>query len=517
MTNLLLGIDIGTTLTKGVVIEPGGRILAEAHRPVRLHAEHPGWAEEDAEQWWANTQEVIRELLDLAGCQGASVAAVGVSGMVPALVLLDAAGQPLRRSIQQNDARTDAEIVELRALVDEERFFAETGGSINQQLIAPKMRWLARHEPEAVAATHTALGSYDFVGYRLTGVLGIERNWALESGMWGLATAAWDDELVALAGLRRDQLPPVRASHEILGHVHASAAAATGLAEGTPVIAGVADHVASAFAAGVSEDGDLLIKFGGAGDVLYASAGALTDRRLFIDHHVIPGRYLLNGCMATSGSLVAWYVDNFCAEDRAAAAATAHSVYAYLDERAKDLPAGSGGLVLLPYFLGEKTPLHDPLARGTLVGLGLHHGREHVFRAVLEAVVYGFRHHVDVLAERGLPVTRVLASDGGAASDLWLQIAADVLGRPVTRVLRHPGSSLGAAFVAGKAIGAFERWDQIAEYVSLDRPIEPRPRQQATYESYYGIYRDLYRQLKELFPRLARAAATAHGGEHGTV
>lgn len=517
MTGLLLGIDVGTTLTKGVVIEPGGRMVAEAQRPVRLHAEHPGWAEEDTEQWWANTQEVIRELLDRSGIDGTSIAAVGVSGMVPALVLLDGDGRPLRRSIQQNDARTDAEIAELRALVDEEWFFARTGGSINQQLIAPKMRWLARHEPEVVSEARTVLGSYDYVAFRLTGTLGIEHNWALESGMVDLASATWDDELVALAGLRREQLPTVRASHEILGGVHAEAAVATGLAVGTPVIAGVADHVASAFAAGVAEDGDLLIKFGGAGDVLYATADALTDRRLFIDHHVIPGRFLLNGCMATSGSLVAWYVDNFCAEDRSAAQAAGRNVYSYLDDRAADLPPGSGGVVLLPYFLGEKTPLHDPLARGTLVGLGLHHGRQHVFRAILEAVVYGFRHHVDVLVERGLPVRRVLASDGGAASDVWLQIAADVLGRPVTRVLRHPGSSLGAAYVAGMAVGAFDRWEQIADFVGLDRPVEPRSRQRDAYDAFYAIYRDLYRRLEGLYPRLAHAAATAPGGRDATL
>jgi len=504
MKDAIVGIDIGTTQTKGVVVATDGTVLAQAGREATLHSRHPNWAEQDADEWWSNTLGILRELT--AAVHGlAAIRAVGVSGMVPALVVLDVDGRPLRRSIQQNDARTAVEIAELKEGFGDERFFALTGGSINQQVLAPKLRWLAKHEPDVLAGARWLCGSYDYVGYRLTGTLWAEHNWALESGLCDIGTGAWSAELVELAGIDVGLLPGIRASHEVVGEVQPAVAAATGLEAGTPVIAGVADHVASAFTATVTQPGDLLVKFGGAGDVLYSLDRLVTDPRLFIDHHVVPGAYYLNGCMATSGSLVKWFAREFCQADAASAAATGVGVYAHLDAHAAPLPPGSDGLVVLPYFLGEKTPLHDPFARGTIVGLGLHHGRHHLFRAVLEAVAYGFRHHVDVLAERDLPVRRVLGSDGGAASDLWLQITADVLGRPVHRVLGHPGSSLGAAFVAGKAVGLFAGWSEIERFVVVADPFEPRPVEHAAYTEFYTLFRDTYVRLSSLYPRLVQA------------
>ena len=314
---------------------------------------------------------------------------------------------------------------------------------------------------------------------------------------------------MALAGIDMAKLPPVRASHEVVGTVQAEAARATGLTEGTAVVAGVADHVASAFTAGVARPGDLLVKFGGAGDVLYGLDALTTDPRLFIDHHVVPGAYYLNGCMATSGSLVKWFVRTFAGADATAAAAAGRSVYALLDEAAADVPAGADGIVVLPYFLGEKTPIHDPHARGTIVGLDLHHERRHLFRAVLEAVAFGFRHHVDVLEERGLAVHRVLASDGGAASDLWLQITADVLGQPVQRVAGHTGSSLGAAFVAGRALGLFGAWSDIERFVGSGATFVPDGHAHRVYDAYYALYRETYERLRPMFPRLAAARDVA--------
>jgi xylulokinase len=511
MTDAIVGLDIGTTQTKAVVIGTDGTVFAQAGREATLVSLRPNWAEQDADEWWRNTQEILQELT--AAVRGrATIRAVGVSGMVPALVVLGDDGRPLRRSIQQNDARTANEIAELKAAFGDERFFALTGGSINQQVLAPKLRWLAKHEPDVLERARRLCGSYDYIAYRLTGHLWAEHNWALESGLCDIASGDWSPELVELAGITPDLLPVIRASHEVVGEVQPDAAEATGLAAGTPVIAGVADHVASAFTATVTQPGDLLVKFGGAGDVLYSLDRLVTDPRLFIDHHIVPGAYYLNGCMATSGSLVKWFTREFCQADAAAAALAGAGIYAYLDGLAAALPPGSDGLVVLPYFLGEKTPLHDPYARGTIVGLGLHHGRHHLFRAVLEAVAYGFRHHVDVLAERDLPVRRVLASDGGAASDLWLQLTADVLGRPVHRVLGHPGSSLGAAFVAGKAVELFDGWGDIERFVVAADPFEPQAAAHAAYQDFYALFRDTYERLASLYPRLVRARDAAEIG-----
>ncbi|MFA5568537.1 MAG: FGGY-family carbohydrate kinase [Trueperaceae bacterium] len=502
MRDAIIGIDIGTTNTKGVLASTAGKLIEVASREATLYSPEPTWAEGDVLQWWANTKSILAELVSAAGSDY-RIKALGVSGMVPTLIPLDAVGAPLRRSIQQNDARASAQIAELESRYGQDRFFAHTGGSINQQVLAPKLRWLAQHEPAVFERAAVFCGSYDYIAYRLTGELYAEHNWALESGLLDIVTNDWSEELLALGGIDAARVPRVRASHEIVGEVGQAAAAETGLPVGTPVIAGVADHVASAFAAGASNDGDLLLKYGGAGDILYSLASLETDPRLYIDHHVVPGHYYLNGCMATSGSLVKWFAATFCSTDEVAASRTGQPLYAYLDRQAAALPPGSDGLVLLPYFLGEKTPLHDTFARGTIVGLGLNHGRHHLFRAVLEGVAYGFRHHVDVLQELSLAPARILASDGGAASDLWLQITADVLGRPVLRVIGHPGSSLGAAFVAGKAVGLFDDWSEVGRFVTLSAPFEPRSAAQAAYGEYYGLYRETYERLVEMYPRLA--------------
>ncbi len=502
---LTIGIDIGTTSTIGILIDTEGATLALASRPTGLHSEHPGWAEEEPEEWWRNACAVTRELLQVSGRSGSDIAAVGVTGMLPAVVLLDAEGKLLRRSIQQSDGRTGREVEELRAEFDPAEFVRRTGNGINQQLIAAKLRWLERHEPEVFGRIGTVFGSYDYINWRLTGVKALEHNWALELGFVDLASGRPAADLVALGHIEPGMLPPVRVSHEVIGAVTAEAAAATGLAAGTPVVAGCADHVASAFVAGIRRDGDLLIKFGGAGDILLATDTPRPDPRLFLDHHIVPGLFMPNGCMACSGAVLNWIVRELAAGALEDAESLREKPHATLDRLAARVPAGADGLILLPYFLGEKTPIHDPYARGTLVGLGLHHTLAHIWRATLEGVVFGFRHHVDVFEELGQSVRHVVASDGGAGSPLWMQIAADALGRPVHLLRGHPGSCLGAAYVAGVGVGAIGDWDAISRFVAPAGVVEPDRAQRATYADHYALYRETYERLKPLYPRLSRS------------
>jgi xylulokinase len=507
---VLLGLDIGTTSTIGILIDSEGGTLATASRPSELISRHATWAEEGPELWWSNVRAITAELLQRSGLKGPDIAAVGVTGMVPAVVLLDREGRVLRPSMQQNDARATHEIEAMRAAIDPERFFRLTGGSINQQLVAPKLRWVERHEPAVFRSIATVFGSYDYIAHRLTGVRSVEHNWTLESGLMDFERRRFDEELVAAAGIDPALLPPIRQSHELIGTVTPAAAAATGLAAGIPVVAGCADHVASAYVAGAAQEGDLVLKFGGAGDILLSTAKAVTDPRLFIDYHVIPGLYFSNGCTATAGSLLKWIVKELAAGEEPKASVAGLSIYAWLDRLAAEIPAGAGGVVLLPYFLGEKTPLHDPYARGTLVGLGLHHGLAHIWRAALEGVIFGFRHHVEVFAERGLAVRRVFAADGGAASDLWLQIAADAIGRPVQRIENHPGSCLGAAYVAGYGAGLVPSLAGVSRYVEEGRIFQPRPEASAVYDRSYANFRDIYERLKTLYPKLS-AMPEGHG------
>ena len=497
-----LGLDIGTTSTAGILIDAGGRTLASAERPSELTSRHANWAEEDPELWWSNCQALCRDLIKASGISPGEIAAVGVTGMVPALLLLDRDGKVLRPSMQQNDARATVEIEAMQARFDKQRFFALTGGSINQQLVAPKLRWLQRHEPDVFTRIATIFGSYDYIAWRLTGVRSIEHNWALESGLMEFARREFTDELVREAGVSRETLSPIHASHEVLGGVTAEAAAATGLRAGTPVVAGCADHVASAYVAGAAKDGDLVLKFGGAGDILLSTAKAVTDPRLFIDYHILPDHYFSNGCTATTGSLLNWIVAQFAGGEVAKARDAGLPIHAWLDRLAAPVAAGAEGLILLPYFLGEKTPLHDPHARGTIIGLGLHHTLAHIWRATLEGVIFGFRHHVEVFNEIGLSVKRVFACDGGAASDLWLQIAADALSVSVTRIDKHPGSCLGAAYVAGYGIGAFKDLGGVSNYVATGKVFRPDPSRARLYDRGYANFREAYTRLKTLYPKL---------------
>ncbi|MGB3501534.1 MAG: FGGY-family carbohydrate kinase [Mesorhizobium sp.] len=489
--NVVIGLDIGTTSTIGVAVEMPDRILAVASRPTDLSAPHPGWAEEDPAQWWSNATRILRELT--ARVDASRIAGLCATGMLPAVVLLDEAGKVLRPSIQQSDGRCGVEVEELRSEVDEAAFLARTGNGINQQLVAAKLRWIARHEPQIFERIATVFGSYDYINWRLTGVRAVEQNWALEAGFTDVATDLIADDLVALAGISRDAVPPRSVSHEMMGRVSAEAAAQTGLPEGLPVFGGAADHIVSALAAGVAEPGDVLLKFGGAGDIIVASDQVRPDSRLYLDYHLRPGLYAPNGCMATSGSALNWltHILGFAGANE--------KPHATLDAQAEAIAPGADGLICLPYMAGEKTPIHDPLARGAFVGLTLSHTQAHVWRAMLEAVAFGFRHHLDVLRDIGHQPKTYLASDGGTASRLWMQITADIVGEPIQLLANDHGSAVGAAFVAAVGVGLTSDWNDVAKLSRRGRLVQPNPDSHRIYNDVYARYRELYRVLAPFF------------------
>jgi xylulokinase len=488
----VIGFDIGTTSTIGILIGLPDRIRHIASRPVTLTSRHPGWAEEDPEQWWANVAGITRELIEVSGIRPREVSAIGVTGMLPAVLLLDDQGKLLRPSIQQSDARCAAEVAELRKIVDETAFTAKTGNGVNQQLVLAKLWWIRKHEPEIFARIATVFGSYDYINWRLTGERAVEQNWALEAGFVNLATHQIDDDLVKLAGIPRQALPRKTVSHELLGRVTPEAAKDIGLPAGIPVVAGSADHIASALAAGLTRPGDVLLKFGGSVDVLIATDRVAPDPRMYLDYHLVPGLYVPNGCMATGGSGLNWFISSFAEGQRPKAEASGMTIHQRLDHLAGAIAPGAQGVRILPYFLGEKTPIHDADVRGAILGLSLAHGPAHLWRALLEAYAYGIAHHIEVLNDMGHRTETYLASDGGAKSTLWMQIVADVLQKPVQRLAGHPGSSLGAAWTAAMGISAANDWSAISRFVSLGDRLEPNPANARIYSQGYAAFRDLY-------------------------
>lgn len=488
----VVGIDIGTTSTIGILIGLPDQVLAQTSRPVSFSAPFQGWAEENPVQWWENTCSIVRELIAEAGIAAQDIKGVGVTGMLPALVLLDRDGALLRPSIQQSDGRVSAEVAEIAGEIDCDAFLQKAGNGVNQQLIATKLRWLEKHEPGVFSRIATAFGSYDFINWKLTGNRAVEQNWALEAGFTDLATGTLSDELIGLGHIAPQVIPPRIASHEIVGRVTAEAAAATGLPEGIPVIGGAADHIASGFAAGVANPGDVLLKFGGSTDILIATRTAVPDARMFLDYHLTPGCFMPNGCMASGGSALNWFVAKIATGEASAAAAKGVSLHQHLDQISAETPAGADGVQIIPYFLGEKTPIHDAEARGIIHGLSLNHDLRHLWRALLEGFAYAFRHHIEVFNEMGHPTTRFIASDGGANSRLWMQICSDVLQQPIQLLIGHPGSCLGAAWVAAIGAGLTEDWGGVSRFVAYGDLVEPNPANATVYDRGYTRFRRTY-------------------------
>jgi xylulokinase len=492
MTRYTIGIDIGTTGTKTVLLDPtaAGGIVATATRETALHSPAPGFAEADTGQWYRNVIESIREVLDASGVAPDLVAAVATSGMVPAVVPVDAAGKPLRRAILQNDARAHREVADLASALSGTDLVTLTGSALTQQSVAPTAVWLRHHEPDVYRRTAHWVGSYDWVLSALGAPPHVEQNWALESGLFTIAGDTADVVLGA-ADLDSATLPPVQRPGTRIGELSRDAAEATGLRVGTALVVGGADHVLSAFAAGVNDPGDALVKLGGAGDILVASDVEVVDERLYLDAHPVPGHWLPNGCMATSGSLIRWFQ----------ALIGGVELTVLDDEAATRSPAE---VLCLPYFLGEKSPIHDPDLRGVFAGMHLGHTRADMYRSVLEAIAFGFRHHVDVFGEIDIPFRRVMITNGGSKSTLWKQIHADVLGHEMLPVRGHPGASLGAAVIAAIGVGVLDDWSDAARFITVDAPYVPDPARRDRYDEAYATWRELGASMTPISHRIAR-------------
>lgn len=493
MSRYTVGIDIGTTGTKTVLLDTTGGIVATASRENALHSPAPGFAEADTGQWYDNVIGSIREVLSTTGIAPELVAAIATSGMVPAVIAVDGDGNPLRRAILQNDARAHREVTALAENLSTVDLVTLTGSALTQQSVAPTTVWLREHEPDVYARTAHWVGSYDWVLSALGAPVHVEQNWALESGLFTVDGDSADAVLNA-AALDPGTLPQVLRPGTRVGELSRRAAEATGLRPGTALVVGGADHVLSAFAAGVNNPGDALVKLGGAGDILVASDTKVVDERLYLDAHPVPGHWLPNGCMATSGSLIRWF--------QALIGGPGSVELTTLDDEAADRRPAE--VLCLPYFLGEKSPLHDPDLRGVFAGMHLGHTRADMYRSVLEAIAFGFRHHVDVFGEIGVPLTRVMITNGGSKSTLWKQIHADVLGLEMHPVRGHPGASLGAAVIAAIGVGALDDWSDAARFITLDTPYAPDPARLDAYDTAYATWRDLGAAMTPISHAIAR-------------
>lgn len=509
--DLLLGIDIGTYSAKGVLCTPAGDVLATATIEHDLSIPRPGWAEHDPDRvWWGECAGLCRMLLS-GRYSGADVGAVAVSAIGPCLLPVDHAGRPLRPGILYGiDTRAAQEIAWLNEQIGEDAIFALGGMALTTQAVGPKIVWLRRHEPDIYARTHKFLTASSYLILRLTGEYVIDRHTASYfTPLIDIRRLEWDGRFSSLV-TELDRLPRLQWSDEIAGTVTRAAAEETGLLPGTPVTAGAVDAAAEAVSVGVIAPGDMMIMYGTTMFFILVTDRPVPDPRMWATGYCFPGLYDIAGGMATSGALTRWFRDEFGFPERAAEAAGGPNAYAALAELAASVPPGAQGLVCLPYFSGERTPINDPLARGVFAGLTLSHTRAHLYRAILEGTAYGVRHNLETLHGMGAAPRRLVAVGGGANNRLWLQIVTDVTGVAQDIPARTVGASFGDAFLAGIASGIIpDRATLTQGWVEIAERLKPHAQEHACYQQYYGVYRRLYEHAKDELHELARLGASS--------
>jgi xylulokinase len=495
---LFLGLDVGTSGVKAILISPAGEVEAVSTTALSLSTPQPGWAEQEPEAWWTAIVASIRDVL--AKRPGARVVSVGISGQMHSSVFLDEHGDVIRAALLWCDGRTTAECREITERVGGEARLRDLARNpALEGFTLPKVLWLRRHEPEAFARLATVLLPKDYIRYRLTGTLATEPSDASATLMFDTARVRWSREILDAVSLPMGLLPDVGGSADILGCVTREMAAVTGLAEGTPVVGGGADNACGAAGMGVIAPGEAVSSWGTSGTVLAPLAEPLVDPALRAHTfcHVVPGVWYLMGVVLSAGAAFAWYRDNF-----ARAAARSGDASAELNDEAERVARGADGVTFLPYLQGERTPHRDASARGALLGLSLAHTRGHITRAVYEGVCFALRDSLTILQDLGLSPNHLLLTGGGARVPLIRRLQAEVLGLPVGTVNREEGPAYGAALLAAVGTGAFPDLAAATRATLTRSRLEyPDPDAHIEYAGPYERFRASYGAARAVVPR----------------
>ena len=442
----LLGIDVSTTGVKALLVAADGQVVGSANTEQPLYTPYPLWSEQDPADWWNGAMRSIRQVLADTGVDGSQVAAVGLTGQMHGLTLLDHQGQVLRPAILWNDGRTAAQCDEMRARLGKERLIAITGNDALTGFTAPKILWVREHEPDVYARVAHILLPKDYVRYRLTGGFAVDCADGAGMILMDIKKRAWSGEVLEALQIPVEWLPQVFEGPQVTGTITAEAAQLTGLQAGTPVVGGGGDQAAGAVGAGAVQPGVVSLALGTSGVVFASTSAPLIEPqgRLHAFCHAVPGRWHLMGVMLSAAGSLRWYRDTFHPGQD----------YDSLLAPAAAIPAGCEGLLFLPYLTGERTPYPDPLARGAFVGLTIRHTEGHLVRAVLEGVAFGLRDSFELMKQAGQKeIRQVRVSGGGARSLLWRQILADVLGAELVTVNTTEGAAYGSALLAGVGAG----------------------------------------------------------------
>jgi len=498
MSRYYLGIDIGTFESKGVLVADDGRIVASASKPHKMLVPRPGWAEHRPKQdWWGDFTFISKRVIAESGIDPRHIRAVGTSAIGPCMLPVDAAGEALSNAALYGvDARAAKEIADLNAMIGEAKILERCGNALTSQSVGPKILWLKRNRPDIYRQAAKIVTSTTYLVQKLTGECVIDHYSAASfSPLYVIDKRDWSTELTdSIIGT--DRLPRLLWTTDIAGHVTPRAARATGLAPGTPVIAGTIDAASEALSVGVTGMRDMMIMYGSTIFTIMLSKERIQDPRLWYAPWLFPGQHASMAGLSTSGTLTHWL------RDLAARELDPETAFAVLAREAASSPPGAAGLVMLPYFSGERTPIHDPLAKGVVFGLNLTHKRGDLYRAALEGIAYGTNHIIETYREIGQVPRRLLAVGGGTKNPIWSQATSDVSGMAQSVCQKTVGASYGDVFLAALAVGDVKLAD-IRAWNPQARRIAPNRATRAVYASRYKTFKALYRQTRDLMAELA--------------
>ena len=494
MAKLLLGIDIGTSACKVAVFDENGAVLAQSNQPYKVYYPKPGWAEQDADEWWKAIIDGIRDCLsqDNDNISPEDIAGIGVDGQSWSAIPVDKEGHVLDRTPIWMDTRARDICEEVKAKVGEDEIFKVAGNDFLPSYSTPKLLWFKQEKPEVYKNTYKFLQSNSYIVYKLTGKLSQDLSQGYGLHFFNMETLSYDGALAEKLGLSVDQVPELYYCDQVVGEVTAEAQSLTGLKAGTPVVAGGLDAASGTLGAGVYKTGDTQEQGGQAGGMSICTDRALSHKKLILSAHVVRGKWLLQGGSVGGGGALKWFKQEFGQNES----------FDDLTALAEKVPAGSEGVIFLPYMSGERSPIWDPDAKGVYYGLSFDKTKGHFIRATLEGVAYSLEHNLRTAYETGVTVDRMNAMGGAANSALWTQIKADVTGKTIQVPASDTASTLGAAILAGIGCGVFKDYDEaVRNTIEIKKVYEPDMKKHEIYKKYMEIYLELYEDLKGTFKK----------------
>lgn len=510
----LLGIDYGTGGAKTSVIDTQGNVLGYAFEEYPILTPHPGWSEHDPHLYWQIAGRIIRRAIREAGVGPGDIKGVAVSSALPSLVLVDRSGDPINNAYNLMDKRATDQVQWLKDNIGEDRIFEISKNRLDDHPALVNLLWEKAHRPADFARIHKALTIDGFITLRLTGRATCHYSGAAFYGVaYDLLGRRFDQELLGRLGISPDLLPDLYRCEQIVGEITREAAEATGLAGGTPVVAGQVDCNAGWVGAGAIEEGDIQMNLGTCGNFGIIHKAPRFHRSMIAFAYTTDSEntYITVPTTTTGGQLIRYMRDNFYPLELAREKETGLDTYDLINREAQAVPPGSEGLVVLPYLMGERTPIWDVYARGTIFGLSLNHTRGHVIRAMMESVAYALYDSFDIIKRTGQRInTPIVLNEGGAKSPLWRRIITDVFDVPTVLVKRRTGAPYGDAILAGVATGLFKDFSVARQWTEYIEPMEPDPKRHQVYREYFALYKNLYEHVRSDYRTLAALREKHH-------